>query len=112
MRARTIRSGSFLKLYAKGRHIMNRLMTLLALLAVALSLGGCAAAGQLAQDIGGGLTNYSNRGGVLSGATGIAGNITTDFGKKFSGDKKVAPPAAAAAAPTGNRTGTDRVEGK
>lgn len=66
MRARTIRSGSFLKLYAKGRHIMNRLMTLLALLAVALSLGGCA-------------TNVLEQSGKYTAATG---QTMTDIGTK------------------------------
>lgn len=79
-----------------------RLMATLSLLTMALSLGGCAAAGQLATSVGGGLTNYSKSGGFLSGAAGVAGNVYTTAGNKaieMSG-KKVSPPADAAAAPT------------
>jgi hypothetical protein len=92
----------------------TRLTTSLALLTIVSALGGCAAAGQLATSVGGGLTNYSKSGGFLSGAAGVAGSVYTTAGNKaleMSG-KKAPAPADAANAPAGNRTGTDRVEGK
>lgn len=99
---------------------MNRLMTP-ALLAVALSLGGCAtnvleqsgkhtaATGQTMTDIG--TKNEQNGTGLSAVNKGLkwAGGIQTTVGnwvQNLTGKK------SDTAQTTGNRTGTDRVEGK
>lgn len=95
-----------------------RLMISLCLMAMATSLGGCAAVdagGRMVSGVGQNLTDYGAKND--NGLAKTGGTLYTDIGaaiQRIAGKKPATatPPAAAAAAPTGNRTGTDRVEGK
>ncbi|MGB3073018.1 MAG: hypothetical protein WBB68_02035 [Candidatus Moraniibacteriota bacterium] len=63
-----------------------------------ITITGCAQVGGLAQAVGGGLTNYSekNQGTFLGGATNVAGGVYTAAGKYVSGETEMtAAPAVA-----------------
>jgi hypothetical protein len=92
----------------------TRLMTAVALLAMASVLGGCAAVdagGRMVSGVGNWMSDYGAKND--NGLAKAGGNLYQNIGTGIQNvAKKPATPAAAANAPASNRTGTDRVEGK
>lgn len=90
----------------------TRLISVLSFLALSFALGGCAAVdagGRMVTGVGGWMTDYGNK--HDNGLAKMGGNLYTNIGTGIQGaansKKSVTPPADAAAAPAGNRTGRE-----